>query len=98
MADVHVDYAQVQGVVSRLKTGRQEIDSQLKGLKAAVDQLVTDGFRTDVASPKFQESYQRWHSGASNAMAGLEGMAQFLGAVVDQHQHLDSQLSSSTCG
>jgi WXG100 family type VII secretion target len=98
MANVHVDYQQLQSTASQLQSGQQEVETQLARLKSTVDNLVSSGFVTDQASGKFQQSYQQWNSGAKNVIAGLEGMTGFLRTAIGQHQQLDSQLSQSTGG
>lgn len=96
MANVHVDYQQLQSSASQLQSGKQEIEAQLGRLKSMIDNLVSSGFVTDRASGKFQQSYEQWNSGAKNVMAGLEGMTGFLKNAISQHEQLDSQLSQST--
>ena len=98
MANVHVDYEQVQSAYTRLSAGQQETDALLKRLKAQIDNLVASGFVTDVASGKFHQSYQQWNTGATNVMAGLEGMSSFLKTVIEQHRQLDSQLGQASGG
>ena len=98
MANVHVDYAQLESSATQLTNGKNEIETQLGKLKTMIDNLVTSGFRTDLASGKFQQSYEQWNSGAKNVMQGLEGMTGFLKNAISQHQQLDSQLSQSTGG
>lgn len=96
MANVHVDYQQLQSSASQLQSGRQEMEAQLGRLKTMIDNLVASGFVTDRASGKFQQSYEQWNSGAKNVVAGLEGMTGFLKNAISQHEQLDSQLSQST--
>ncbi len=98
MASIHVDYEQLQSTASQLKSGQQEMEAQLGRLKSLVDSLVSSGFVTQLASGKFQQSYEQWNSGAKNVMDGLEGMSSFLNTAIAQHQQLDQQLSQSTGG
>jgi uncharacterized protein YukE len=98
VVNVHIDYHAVQTSANQLKSGKEEIEGQLVKLKGLIDNLVASGFVTDLASGKFHQSYDQWNSGAKNVMGGLEGMSQFLQAVLTQHQNLDSQLSQSSGG
>ncbi len=98
MANVHVDFQQLQSSAGQLQSGQHEVEALLTKLKAMIDNLVTSGFITDQASGKFQQSYEQWNNGAKNVIGGLEGMTGFLRAAVQQHQQLDSQLSQSTGG
>jgi WXG100 family type VII secretion target len=95
MANVLVSYDQLQTSASALNSGQQEVEAQLARLKTIVDNLVASGFVTDLASPKFRQSYEQWNSGARNVIAGLEGMSSFLRTAMAQHQQLDQQLSSA---
>lgn len=95
---IKVNYDELQRVSGQLKSGREEILSQLNRLKGQVDALVASGFVTDQASGKFQSSYQQWNSGATNVLQGLDGMSQFLDQAIAQHQQLDAQLGASTGG
>jgi WXG100 family type VII secretion target len=96
VANVHVDYQELQRNASQLKSGKQDIESQLGRLKSMIDNLVASGFVTDQASGKFQQSYDQWNSGAKNVIQGLDGMSTFLDKAVAQHQQLDTELSKST--
>ena len=96
MANVHVDYQELQRSSSQLKSGQQDVESQLARLKSMIDNLVASGFVTDQASGKFQQSYEQWNSGARNVIQGLQGMSSFLEKAIAQHQQLDSELSKST--
>ena len=96
MANVHVDYQELQRSSSQLKSGQQDVESQLARLKSMIDNLVSSGFVTDQASGKFHQSYEQWNSGAKNVIQGLQGMSSFLEKAIAQHQQLDSELSKST--
>lgn len=93
---VHVDYDQVSNSVTQMQSGKSDMEAQLGRLQAMITNLVGSGFKTDLASPKFQESYTQWNTGAKNVMQGLDGMAGFLKNVISQHHDLDSSLSSQT--
>jgi WXG100 family type VII secretion target len=93
---VHVDYDELNKSAAQLQAGKDEIERQLGTLQTMINNLVTTGFKTDLASGKFQQSYEQWNAGAKNVMGGLEGMTGFLKNAIAQHQQLDSQLSQST--
>jgi WXG100 family type VII secretion target len=98
MANVHVDYEQVQRSAAQLQSGQEEMLTQLTRLKSVIDSLIGSGFATDQASGKFQQSYNQWNSGAKNVMEGLAGMSGFLKQAIAQHQQLDSTLSQQVGG
>ena len=98
MANVHVDYQQLQTSSAQLAAGQQEVESQLQKLKSMIDGLVSSGFVTDQASGRFQQSYEQWNTGARNVIGGLNGMSSFLKNAMAQHQSLDQQLGQSAGG
>jgi WXG100 family type VII secretion target len=94
--NVHVDYQELQRSAAQLKSGQQDIESQLGRLKSMIDSLVSSGFVTDQASGRFQQSYDQWNNGAKNVIQGLQGMSSFLEKAIAQHQQLDAELSKGT--
>lgn len=93
MVDVNIGYDGLQRAAGQLQSGYSEMTDRLQQLKAMIDQLVASEFRTQLASGRFQESYQQWSTGAQNMISGLEGMAGFLGDVVREYQDLDNRLA-----
>jgi len=96
MVNVNVDYAELERSANQLAAAKDDIDGQLRTLKGMIDSLVGGGFRTDLASVKFQQSYEQWNSGATNVMGGLEGMTSFLRTAIERHRALDSELGQQT--
>jgi WXG100 family type VII secretion target len=93
VADVSVTYEEMQASATKLDQGKENIEGQLESLRRMIDQLVQTSFKTQSASPKFQQSYEQWNTGAKNAVAGLEGMSAFLKNAVKGHQDLDQGLA-----
>jgi len=77
----------------KLDQGKASIEEQLESLRRMIDNLVQTSFKTQSASPKFQQSYEQWNNGAKNAIHGLEGMSAFLNKAVQGHQELDTGLA-----
>lgn len=94
MSDISASYAEMKSGAQKLNQGKTSIEEQLGQLKRMIDQLVQTSFRTQKASPRFQQSYEQWDRGAKQAIAGLEGMSQFLEKAVQGMQDLDQNLSS----
>lgn len=94
MADITVSYEEMRASASKLDQGRTSIDEQLGSLKTMIDNLVQTSFKTQSASPKFQESYDQWTTGAKEAIGGLEGMSSFINKAITQHQELDTNLQA----
>src|SRR3954447_14275297 len=95
---IQVDYEQLQSSASQLQSAQQEMESQLARLQSMINGLTQAGFRTDIASGKFQQSYEQWTTGAKNVIGGLEGMSAFLNRAISQHRELDTQLGQATGG
>jgi WXG100 family type VII secretion target len=93
---ITVKYEELQGTSGQLRTGREEITTNLTRLRTLVDGLVQSGFVTDLASGRFQQSYLQWNTGATNVIQGLEGMSTFLDQAIARHQQLDSELGAAT--
>jgi WXG100 family type VII secretion target len=98
MTDVSVGYEGMDSAASRLQQGQEDMTEQLQSLQSMIDSLVDGEFRTQLASPKFQESYQQWNQGATQMLEGLDGMSSFLNQAVTGFQELDSNLSSGASG
>ncbi len=95
MANVNVTYADLEGMVSRLKQGQTDLVDILNRLKSQVDDLVSSGFVTDQASGAFQSSYSEFTNGATQTVNGLEGMYTFLTKTQQAMSDLDTQLAGS---
>ena len=95
MANLNVTYADIEAMVSNLKSGQEELNNILSKLKSQVDQLVSSGFVTDRASGAFESSYTEFNTGATQAVDGLEGMYTFLTKAQQAMSDLDSQLAGS---
>ena len=95
MANVNVAYGDLETVSSQLGSGQEELTNILDKLKGQVDQLVSSGFVTDKASGAFQSSYERFTTGATETIEGLDGMSQFLARTQEALSDLDTQLASA---
>jgi WXG100 family type VII secretion target len=93
MADINIGYDGLQQTAGQLKNGKEELTQKLQQLKNQVDQLTQGEFKTQVASGKFSESYQQFTQGATNTIAGLDEIVQYLNNVAQQHQQLDQSLA-----
>lgn len=98
MPNVNVTYADMQSAANQLRSGEQQIESDLTRLKKLVDNLVAGGYVTDTSSQQFQASYEQFNSGATKMIQGLDGMGQFLDAAAKAFQQTDTQLASALKG
>ena len=93
MTNINVGYDGLQRAAGQLRTGQSDMTQRLQALKSMIDQLVNSEFRTDLASGRFNDSYQQWSTGAQNMIDGLEGMSTYLGQVIQEYQELDNRLA-----
>ena len=95
MANVNVTYDEMKAAGDRLKAGREEIETNLGTLQKLVNDLVQGGYVTDSSSQAFQTSYDEFTKGATRAIEGLNGMADYLKAAADTFQKADSELAAA---
>jgi WXG100 family type VII secretion target len=98
MPDVNVTYEQMESAAQRLSAGQEEITSQLTQLKAMVDDLVENGFVTDVASKAFSEAYTEFNTGVSQTIEGLDVMSSYLKQTADKFREADQTSTIRTSG
>lgn len=98
MANMNVTYADMTQAAGRLNAGKDDIVQKLNELQSLVNNLVNSGFVTDTASGAFHESYQKFTTGTTQAVSGLDGMSQFLNRAADTLQNVDSQLAQGISG
>lgn len=90
MPDVNVDYEAMEAAAQRLSAGQDEITGQLSQLKSMVDDLVENGFVTDVASGSFHEAYTEFNSGITQAIEALDAMSRYLNSAVSTFRDADA--------
>ncbi|HUH52447.1 MAG TPA: WXG100 family type VII secretion target [Microbacteriaceae bacterium] len=95
MSNLNVTYDQMNTVAVRLRAGQSELESKLAELRAAVTELVSNGFTTTNASAAFSASYEQFTLGARQTVGGLEGMSEFLDRAATILRSTDEQLAHS---
>jgi WXG100 family type VII secretion target len=98
MANINVNYAELQTTANLIATGRDTIFSELDRLKGKIDELVSSGFITDTASKTFQTSYHRFTSGARTTIQGLDEVIRFLRAAEQTLRDTDSRMAQALGG
>jgi WXG100 family type VII secretion target len=93
--NVNVTYADMQSAASQLRSGQQQIMSDLARLKSLIDNLVASGYVTDASSRQFEASYAEFNTGATKMIDGLTGMGQYLDAAARAFQETDAQLAAA---
>jgi WXG100 family type VII secretion target len=95
MPDVSIGYEGLSQAATQLQSGQEDLDEKLQSLQSMISTLNEGDFKTQLAAPRFQDSYQEWTSGAKQMLDGLQNMASYLGEVAAKYQELDQDLSAS---
>lgn len=95
MSNVNVTYADMHDAATKLRGGKDDLDSKLTELANYISSLVQDGFVTDQASGAFNDTYQHFTTGAQQAVGALEDLAKFLDTAASTLEQTDSQLAQS---
>ncbi|WP_322749096.1 MULTISPECIES: WXG100 family type VII secretion target [unclassified Frankia] len=98
MPNLNVTYTEMDDASTRLRNGKTDIETHLNALKKTVDALVAGGYVTDQSSVQFQDSYDRFNTGVTNTLGGLDGMAGYLTKAAEAFRTADTQLANSLRG
>jgi WXG100 family type VII secretion target len=98
MANINVSYQDLQTEANALRSGQQEITSQLNSLKTRITNLVSGGFVTDSASGAFHQSYESFTQGATQTISALDSLASTLQQIAQTLQETDTQLAQQIGG
>jgi WXG100 family type VII secretion target len=93
MPDVNVTYADMQNAATRMTSTYEEMTSQLGSLRTMVDDLVENGFKTDVASGSFHEAYTEFNQGVLQTLEGLQHMSTYLVKTAQQFEEVDRSMT-----
>ena len=94
MANINVSYQEINSTADRLIAGRDEINGTLAKLQSQISALTAAGFTTDKTSGAFADAYNRYTTGAQNAIGGLDDLARFLRTTAQTLQEVDTQLAA----
>jgi WXG100 family type VII secretion target len=93
-----VTYAEMHTAAGRLTSGEEELKQKLTELQGIVTNLVNEGFSTEAASGAFHDAYQKFTTGAQQAVGGIDGMVQFLNKAAETLQQTDQGLAQAVSG
>lgn len=95
MADFGASYGEMEAMSSKLSSAQDDIQGQLDSLKASVEDLLGNDFKTQHASGKFGEGYRDLTSGLKEATNGIGDMGEALKGMMQAIQELDSKMAGS---
>lgn len=95
MANVNVTYQDMRDAANKLTKAKEDMQTQLNGLKSMINGLVNGGYVTDSSSKQFEQSYDEFNDGAIKMSEGLEGMGKYLSAAADTFSQADEDLAKA---
>lgn len=98
MANVNVTYEEMRSAAGQLRNGQEQLNSTLTELSSLINNLVENGFVTDLASVTYQDQFQQFTDGTRTAVDALESLAAYLEQAADVLAATDSDLSNAIRG
>ncbi len=98
MANLNVSYQEMRDAATRLTAGQEEITTKLSELRSFIESLISSGFVTDQASVAFGESYRQFTQGATDTVAALTSLGEYLRTAATTLEDADTQLASGLRG
>lgn len=98
MANIDVTYEDMTAAANDLRTGQEDMGNILNNLSALIGNLVETGFVTDAASGAYQEQFENFTTGTTEAISALENLAGFLEQAAQVLSSTDSDLANAARG
>lgn len=95
MSNVKVTYQQMNDAAVRLRNGKEEINNACASMLAQINNLISDGFVTDKASPEFHNTYIEFDKLFRQTVESLTGVSQYLDTAAATYRDVDDQLSAA---
>ncbi|WP_166987158.1 WXG100 family type VII secretion target [Canibacter zhoujuaniae] len=92
--NISVSYEELEAAAAHLEAGRAEITDRLTALRSQVQNLITSGFVTDVASGRFAAAYESYSDGARTVIEQLTEIQSFLRETAMIMQETDQNIAA----
>lgn len=89
MADIHLDYAEIQQRARTLRQQDEDIQSKLRTMQSDIQALLDSGFKTQHSSIAFGERFQEFKTNAANLISTLTELGHQLDQIVSDAQGFD---------
>jgi WXG100 family type VII secretion target len=96
--NITVGYEGLQQAANQLKSGKQDLVTTLKDLQSVIRQLTGGGFKTKVASTRFQTHYDNWTTSATELIASLDDISRAIQDAQQKHEQADAALAEGAGG
>lgn len=91
----HASYDAMEQTATTLDGGAEDINGQLQTLLGKVEELLGEGFQTELASGKFGEGYRELNTGVQQAVEGINQMATALRDMAQKTRDHDAALAGN---
>lgn len=91
---MRVNYAELEAAAAQIGAARDDIQARLTQLEMQIQQLLSSGFVTAVASGKFATAYTNYSSSARNIVEQLLQIQGFLRSTAQTLQETDAHLAA----
>ena len=98
MANLNVTYDDLRDAARRLQGGKDDLQSKPAELSNLVQSLTASGFQAEQSSAAYRDSFEQFRTGTSQAIDGLDGLANFLVSAADALQQTDEGLANAIRG
>lgn len=92
MRNLDLSYDLMASEAQVLLRVKQEIVGQLNMMRGRVENLISNGFVTDLSSTQFLSAFEEFHHGAAEAIDGLDRIAAQLEVIARTFAEQDEQL------
>ena len=96
--NITVGYEGLQQAANQLKSGKDELTGVLRELQSAINSLTSGGFKTRVASTRFNEHYRTWTDSTTKLVSSLDDISRAIQEARQKHEQADSALAEGVGG
>ncbi len=94
MANIRASYGEMESAGSQLSAVKDEIAAKLHFAEGQIANLVSSGFVTDQASPRFTAAFGEFLTSATAVIETLSEMHLFLSHSAEAMRELDTQIAA----
>ncbi len=87
---VELNYEDIEDAAQKLADGRGSITDILNELKSLVGELTESGFKTEQASPAFNENYENLTQELDQALDAIDAMSESLIQIRNAFEETDT--------
>ena len=93
MSDIKLDYSQIEGTATKLKSAKENIVPMINKLQTEVNSLLGDGMVFKESSPALRESYHQFNASLHKAVEGIESFSKMFTQIKDSMSENDATMA-----